>query len=157
LDNLVGLTENINELVVQVNTAQITPTIVWTAVAFFVSTLLVFLIGYVVNLTITTPLRQLALLTRRIARGDTQARAAISGRDEITLVANSMNNMLDSIVRLMQDVQSQRDVLQGQVERLIGEVSGIGEGDLGIQAQVTDDALGVLAYSFNYMIQELVN
>lgn len=155
LDNLVGLTENINELVVQVNTAQITPTIVWTIVAFLVSTLVVFLIGYVVNITITTPLRQLALLTRRIARGDTQARATLSGHDEITLVANSMNNMLDSIVRLMQDVQSQRDVLQAQVERLIGEVSGIGEGDLGIEAQVTDDALGILAYSFNYMIREL--
>ncbi|GHO94771.1 hypothetical protein KSF_048190 [Reticulibacter mediterranei] len=155
LDNLVGLTENINELVVQVNASQITPTIVWTIVAFLFSTVVVFFIGYIVNITITTPLRQLALLTRRIARGDTQARAALSGRDEITLVATSMNNMLDSIVRLMQDVQSQRDVLQSQVERLISEVSGIGEGDLGRQAQVTDDALGILAYSFNYMIKEL--
>jgi methyl-accepting chemotaxis protein len=155
LDNLVGLTENINEQVVQVNAAQITPTIVWTVVAFLFSTVVVFFIGYIVNITITTPLRQLALLTRRIARGDTQARAVLSGRDEITLVATSMNNMLDSIVRLMQDVQSQRDVLQSQVERLISEVSGIGEGDLGRQAQVTDDALGILAYSFNYMIKEL--
>jgi methyl-accepting chemotaxis protein len=157
LDNLVGLTESINELVVQVNASQITPTIIWTVVAFLFSTVVVFFIGYIVNITITTPLRQLALLTRRIARGDTQARAVIGGRDEITLVATSMNNMLDSIVRLMQDVQSQRDVLQSQVEHLISEVSGIGEGDLGRQAQVTDDALGILAYSFNYMIKELSN
>ncbi len=155
LDNLVGLTENINELVAQANAAQITPTIIWTVIAFFFSTLVVFLIGYVVNVTITTPLRQLALLTRRIARGDTQARATLSGHDEITLVATSMNNMLDSIVRLMQEAQYQRDILQSQVERLISEVSGIGEGDLGTQAQVTDDALGILAHSFNYMIKEL--
>jgi methyl-accepting chemotaxis protein len=155
LDNLVSLTENINELVAQANAAQITPTIIWTVIAFFFSTLVVFLIGYVVNVTITTPLRQLALLTRRIARGDTQARATLSGHDEITLVATSINNMLDSIVRLMQEAQYQRDILQSQVERLISEVSGIGEGDLGTQAQVTDDALGILAHSFNYMIKEL--
>jgi methyl-accepting chemotaxis protein len=155
LDNLVGLTENINELVAQANAAQITPTIVWTVVAFLFSTLMVFLIGYVVNVTITTPLRELALLTRRIARGDTHARASLSGHDEITLVATSMNNMLDSIVRLMQEAQYQRDIMQSQVERLISEVSGLGEGDLGTQAQVTDDSLGILAHSFNYMIKEL--
>ena len=37
----------------------------------------------------------------------------------------------------------------------MSEVSGVGEGDLRIQAEVTADALGVLADSFNYMVEEL--
>src|SRR5207249_11627599 len=85
----------------------------------------------------------------------TTARAAIIGRDEINLVASSMNNMLDNIVRLIQEAQAQRDNLQTQVEKLVSEVSGVGEGDLRIQAEVTADTLGVLADSFNYMVEEL--
>src|SRR5260370_8016781 len=66
-----------------------------------------------------------------------------------------MNNMLDNIVHLIQDTQAHRDILQGQVEKLVSEVSGVGEGDLRVQAEVTADALGVLADSFNYMVEEL--
>src|SRR5207247_8486749 len=79
----------------------------------------------------------------------------MAGRDEIFMVATSMNSMLDNIVRLIQETQAQRDNLQAQVEKLVSEVSGVGEGDLRVQAQVTADALGVLADSFNYMVEEL--
>lgn len=131
------------------------PVLISTTIAIVFTLLVVLLTGYLVNLTITRPLRLLASLTKRIARGDTSARANIPGRDEIHLVANSMNNMLDNIVRLIQEVQAQRDNLQAQVEKLVSEVSGVGEGDLRIQAEVTADALGVLADSFNYMVEEL--
>ena len=114
-----------------------------------------FFIGLTVNFTLVTPLRSLSALTRRIARGDTSARAHMTGRDEIAMVATSMNTMLDNIVRLIQETQGQRDLLQRQVEKLVSEVSGVGEGDLRVQAEVTADALGVLADSFNYMVEEL--
>ncbi|HLJ34334.1 MAG TPA: methyl-accepting chemotaxis protein, partial [Ktedonobacteraceae bacterium] len=126
-----------------------------TAIAFLGTLLVVVTIGYIVILTITRPLSQLTNLTRRIAKGDTNARATIAGRDEIYMVANSMNAMLDNIVRLIQETQAQRDNLQSQVEKLVSEVSGVGEGDLRVQAEVTADALGVLADSFNYMVEEL--
>jgi methyl-accepting chemotaxis protein len=138
-----------------VGPSQTQPVIIATVIAIAISVLIVFIIGWIINLTITAPLRRLALLTRRIGRGDTTARAAIVGRDEISLVASSMNNMLDNIVRLIQEVQAQRDNLQAQVEKLVSEVSGVGEGDLRIQAEVTADTLGVLADSFNYMVEEL--
>ncbi len=131
------------------------PVLIATVVAIVASILIVFTTGWLVNLTITQPLRRLASLTRRISKGDTSARARVIGRDEIYLVATSMNNMLDNIVRLIQDAQAQRDSLQAQVEKLVSEVSGVGEGDLRVQAEVTADALGVLADSFNYMVEEL--
>ncbi len=153
--HIVDLTQNVGNQVAQVGTAQTNTILLASVIAFLCTVLLVAIIGYVVNLTITRPLRQLATLTRRIARGNTGARAEVAGRDEISLVASSMNNMLDNIVRLIQEVQLQRDNLQGQVEKLVSEVSGVGEGDLRVQAEVTADALGVLADSFNYMVEEL--
>ena len=141
--------------VTSVGPSQTTPVMVATILAVLLTFLIVFATGWLVNLTISKPLRRLAQLTRRIGRGDTSARAKIVGRDEINLVASSMNNMLDNIVRLIQDAQAQRDNLQTQVEKLVSEVSGVGEGDLRVQAEVTADALGVLADSFNYMVEEL--
>jgi methyl-accepting chemotaxis protein len=157
LDNLVALTESLSQVVAQVNTYQINPILFGTIFAFLFSTLVVFLISYVINLTITRPLRQLVDLTRRIAEGETNARATIASRDEIYTVATSMNTMLDSIGQLMQDVQGQRDFLQFRVDKLISEVTSIGEGDLRMQMEVTNDAMGFLANSFNFMIRELSN
>src|SRR5579885_3481006 len=153
--HLVNLAQSMGNTVSNVGDAQINPVRIATIIAIVSTILLVFLIGYAVNQTITVPLRQLANLTRRIARGETNARATIAGRDEIYLVASSMNNMLDNIVHLIQETQAQRDNLQAQVEKLVSEVSGVGEGDLRVQAEVTADALGVLADSFNYMVEEL--
>ena len=131
------------------------PIIIATVLAIFATIMVLFAIGWSLNLTISNPLRRLASLTRHVSRGDTTARATVQGRDEIALVADSMNGMLDSIVNLLQETKAQRDNLQTQVEKLVSEVSGVGEGDLRIQAEVTADALGVLADSFNYMVEEL--
>jgi len=152
---VVNIAENMGKIVTTVGAAETQPILAFTTIALFCTILVVVATGYVVNLTITKPLRQLASLTKRIARGNTNARANVAGHDEISLVASSMNNMLDNIVRLIQEVQFQRDNLQAQVEKLVSEVSGVGEGDLRVQAEVTADALGVLADSFNYMVEEL--
>lgn len=155
LDNLVTLTESISQIVVQINTFKVYPILFWTIVAFLFSTLVVCAVSYVINLTITRPLRQLIHLTERIALGDTNARASIMGHDEIYTVAASMNTMLDSIVNLMKNIQRQHDHLESQVQELISEVEGLGSGDLRSRAEVTSDALGFLAHSLNYMIDGL--
>jgi len=146
---------SMGKTVTAVGPSETQPVLIASLIAVLSTLLIVVGTGWLVNLTITQPLRRLASLTRRISRGDTSARAHLLGRDEIYLVATSMNNMLDNIVRLIQDAQAQRDNLQAQVEKLVSEVSGVGEGDLRIQAEVTADALGVLADSFNYMVEEL--
>jgi len=141
--------------VTAVGSSQTQPILIATVAAFILTILVVITTGWIVNITITQPLRRLAMLTRRIAKGDTSARSKIVSSDEIAKVATAMNNMLDNIVHLIQETQAQRDSLQAQVEKLVSEVSGVGEGDLRVQAEVTADALGVLADSFNYMVEEL--
>ena len=132
-----------------------TPVVFGSIGSVLLLVILILFIGFVVQRSISTPLAELVSLTRRVSKGDTNARVKVGSRDEISIVANAMNNMLDNIVHLIQDTQAQRDVLQGQVEKLVSEVSGVGEGDLRVQAEVTADALGVLADSFNYMVEEL--
>src|SRR6266571_1916050 len=153
--HIVNIAKQMGTIATTIDQSQTQPIIVFTILALVCTIVVVVTIGYIVNITITRPLRQLSTLTRRIAKGETGARAHLVGRDEIYMVADSMNKMLDNIVRLIQETQAQRDNLQAQVEKLVSEVSGVGEGDLRVQAEVTADALGVLADSFNYMVEEL--
>jgi methyl-accepting chemotaxis protein len=133
------------------------PLLVGIIIAMLASMVVVIMLGYIMNLTISRPLRDLVSLTGRIGRGETSARAKIVGRDEISIVATSINSMLDSIVRLLRETQGQHETLQARIEKFVKEVNGIGEGDLRIQAVVTHDTLGMLANSFNSMIEELSN
>lgn len=135
----------------------ITPLLTSTGLAILFTLLVIVAAGFLVNLTIVNPLRVLVHLTRRISQGEMRARAEIHGSDEIYQVATSINNMLDIIVHLMQDAQSRHAELQMHIEKLIHEVSGVGEGDLRIQAMVGSDELEPLASSFNIMTDELSN
>lgn len=157
VDNLVGITESISQIVAEINSFKIQPIMFWTVMAFLFSTLVVFAVSYLINLTITRPLRHLVQLTNRIAQGETNARAVVAGHDETYMVATSMNTMLDSIVRLMKNIQRQHDLLENRVQDLISEIKGLGSGDLRTRAEVTSDALGFLAHSYNCMVDELSN
>ncbi len=148
------ITEN---TVTQVTASQTQAIFIATAIAIASILIIVLFAALVVNFTIIQRLGHLASLTRKFSTGDTSVRADVIGRDEIQLVATSMNLMLENIVSLIRAAERQRDELQTQVEKLLGEVSGVGEGDLSVQAQVTAGTLGALADSFNYMIEELSN
>ncbi len=143
--------------VTQVSASQTQAVLFAIGIAIASILLIIFIAALVVNLTITQRLSRVASLTRKFTTGDTSVRADIAGRDEINLVATSMNLMLDNIVNLIRAAEHQRDELQAQVEKLLGEVSGVGEGDLRVQAEVTAGTLGALADSFNFMIEELSN
>ncbi|HEY7419871.1 MAG TPA: HAMP domain-containing protein, partial [Ktedonobacteraceae bacterium] len=104
-----------------VSSAQTSSLLLGTFVAVLLSTVVVVVLGFIMNVTIAQPLRQLADLTRRIREGNAEARVQITGRDEISIVAISMNSMLDNIVQLVQQVEEQRDRIQARVEKLVGE------------------------------------
>jgi methyl-accepting chemotaxis protein len=152
---VVGAATTVGQAVTALNNSEIMPVQIATVLAIL---LIIAVIGFtaaLVNATISRPLRQLATLTTKIAQGDTSQRVHVEGRDEIQMVALSMNNMLNSIVQLIKEAEMRHTTLQMQVERLIGEVSGAGQGDLRVQATVSSDSLGVLASFFNYMVSEL--
>ena len=117
-------------------------------------------INYFVRRRIQDRLLGLVDVCRNYAGGDRAVRAAVSGDDEFAMLSMSLNTLLDSQGLLSGGVASASGgndaaALQAQIEKLLQEVSAVGDGDLRVQAEVTPDTLGVLADSFNYMIEEL--
>jgi methyl-accepting chemotaxis protein len=103
---------------------------------------------------------ELTEICRQISMGNRDVRAPVAGDDEFSLLGASINAALDgapagSVGKGPVPDTQDAAVLQAQIEKLLQEVSAVGDGDLRVQAEVTPDTLGVLADSFNYMIEEL--
>ena len=101
--------------------------------------------------------RQVNSMTRTFARisgGDLRARADVLGKDELGRLAISLNNMADNTLTLVQS-REERDRIQNNITKLLEEVSGVADGDLTLEAEVTADLTGAIADSFNYMIGQL--
>lgn len=119
-------------------------------------------VNYFVRRSIQNRLLSLVEVCRNFAGGDRAVRATFTGDDEFAMLAMSLNSLLDSqnftaggSSAGAAPVGSDAAALQAQIEKLLQEVSAVGDGDLRVQAEVTPDTLGVLADSFNYMIEEL--
>ncbi|GCE49320.1 methyl-accepting chemotaxis protein [Thermosporothrix hazakensis] len=95
---------------------------------------------------------------RDYAAGDRNVRASVDGDDDFAVLALSLNSLLENQGNNANNTlggSGDAAALQAQIEKLLQEVSAVGDGDLRVQAEVTPDTLGVLADSFNYMIEEL--
>src|SRR5712692_3007085 len=116
-------------------------------------------VNYFVRRNIQNRLLSLVDVCRNFAGGDRAVRATGTGDDEFAMLAMSLNTLLDSqgfaVGGATSVGGSDAAALQAQIEKLLQEVSAVGDGHLRVQAEVTPDTLGVLADSFNYMIEEL--
>jgi len=88
--------------------------------------------------------------------------ALASSRQFLTLVENTrlnleMQGLYTQLRQLNTETAAQRDAIERQVEQLIEEVAGVGDGDLRRRAQVTAGSLGVVADAINYVLEELSN
>jgi methyl-accepting chemotaxis protein len=100
---------------------------------------------------------ELADICRQVVGGQRSVRAPVVGEDEFAVLSAAVNALADGAPAggRMGSEGHDAATLQAQIEKLLQEVSAVGDGDLRVQAEVTPDTLGVLADSFNYMIEEL--
>src|ERR1051326_8899758 len=117
-------------------------------------------VNYFVQRRIKDRILGLVDICRDYAGGDRSMRATVRGDDEFAMLAMSLNTLLEnpSVAQGglgFSSIGTDAAALQAQIEKLLQEVSAVGDGDLRVQAEVTPDTLGVLADSFNYMIEEL--
>lgn len=122
------------------------------AIAGFV---LIMLLAWFIIRSILQQLRELLRLIRLVNQGSLNERANIAGRNEVAVVAASMNDMLDMIVNLLSKEESLRTELETELTYLIEQVGPIGQGDLRLQAEVTNTLLGTLADVFNRVVEQL--
>src|SRR5262245_38909517 len=89
-----------------------------------------------------------------VVAGDLTSRVPSPGDSEIGRAGRSINAMLETTMTLVNSSR-ERDEMQASVMKLLEEVSGVAEGDLTVQAEVTADVTGAVADSFNLMIGQL--
>nr|BBH95212.1 hypothetical protein KTA_34110 [Thermogemmatispora argillosa] len=141
-------------------TADTSVLIVVVIICAIVALLAVVITNYLVNSRIKDRFLALADVCHDFAGGDRRVRAQVDGDDEFARLVASVNTVLDQQSAQANNASglgsgSDAAALQAQIEKLLQEVSAVGDGDLRVQAEVTPDTLGVLADSFNYMIEEL--
>jgi twitching motility protein PilJ len=119
------------------------------------------LVNYFVRRRVLDRVQGLVDVCRKYTAGDHSVRALVTGDDEFAMLSMSLNTLFDNQgfssggTAAPASSSSDAAALQAQIEKLLQEVSAVGDGDLRVQAEVTPDTLGVLADSFNYMIEEL--
>ena len=90
-----------------------------------------------------------------VAEGDLISRTSIVSSDELGQMAIGLNNLLDRLLALIQTTELERATIQSSIQKLLEEISGVAEGDLTLEAEVTAEATGAIADSFNFMIGQL--
>ena len=123
--------------------------------AVLAALLIVLLAGWWIYRGMGRQLNALTGLFAGIGAGNFEARAEVSGGGELAAVADSVNNLLDGTLNLNLQSGGERDRLQASIRKLLDEISVAAQGDLTVEAEVTGEATGALADSFNYLVHEL--
>jgi methyl-accepting chemotaxis protein len=127
----------------------------WTQLAWAMGLLLLSaLMVFVIQRGITEQVHSMSQTFRQISCGDLNARAEIYSRDELGIMAETTNAMLANTLSLIQS-REERDRIAASIRKLLDDVSGVAEGDLTKEAEVTAEMTGAIADAFNYMQAEL--
>ncbi|HEV2884400.1 MAG TPA: methyl-accepting chemotaxis protein [Pyrinomonadaceae bacterium] len=97
----------------------------------------------------TQYLKEMAEISDQIAAGN--LKVEVAPKSEVDRFGKSFKNMLDNTLSLVQTGNE----TQKSIVKLLNEIGDVANGDLTIEAEVTTDATGAIADSFNYMISEL--
>ncbi|HEX8926537.1 MAG TPA: HAMP domain-containing methyl-accepting chemotaxis protein, partial [Terriglobales bacterium] len=111
--------------------------------------------GAVVWMRLTSKLLQpvsaLAEFSEVVGQGDFKARVEISSDDDFGFIAQNLNIMTERAAAAKSN-QELQDGLQRSVTEFLTIVSQIARGDLTLRGKVTNDALGNVVDSVNYML-----
>jgi len=105
--------------------------------------------------TFMHPISTFVGYAEKFAGGDYAARLDIDSEDEFGAMANHFRSSSEKILRAVSNQQAQKN-LQRSVTDFLKIVSQIARGDLTLRGKVTDDALGNVVDSVNYMLDNLV-
>ncbi|MGH9509554.1 MAG: methyl-accepting chemotaxis protein [Terriglobales bacterium] len=100
---------------------------------------------------VATPVRQLTEFAERLGAGDYRARVTLDGEDDFTYIAQNFNRVADKVARANTNQEAQ-ETLQRSVTEFLTITSQISRGDLTLRGKVTNDALGNVVDSVNYML-----
>jgi methyl-accepting chemotaxis protein len=95
--------------------------------------------------------RELAEFSERLAAGDSRAKADVHSDDELGYIAENLNRVVAKVSKATSN-QEATETLQRSITDLLGVINQVARGDLTLRGKVTNDALGNVVDSINYML-----
>jgi methyl-accepting chemotaxis protein PixJ len=133
-----------------------------------IATLLVAAIAIYLARRATRPLLDASAAVEKVGKGELDTRIAVKGEDELALLGTNINQMAGRIKDLLAEAQessnqielqnallAESNALQGDVETILDVVSAAEEGDLTVQAPVSDRMTGLVSDTLNRLIEQL--
>jgi methyl-accepting chemotaxis protein len=105
----------------------------------------------VLSKRVLKPVGELARFSERLLAGDARARAEIDTGDEFAFIADNFNRSAAKVAQAVTNQQAQ-DSLQRSITDLLNTINQVARGDLSIRGKVTNDALGNVVDSVNFML-----
>ncbi len=109
------------------------------------------ILGWRLSSSISAPVQNLAEFSERLAAGDPRARAEVSSDNELGHIAENLNRAVAKVSKAASN-QEASDSLQRSITELLTVINQVARGDLTLRGKVTNDALGNVADSINYML-----
>jgi methyl-accepting chemotaxis protein len=106
---------------------------------------------FVLSKRVLTPVDELARFSERLVAGDARARVDIDGNDEFAFIAENCNRSAAKVAHAVTNQQAQ-DSLQRSITDLLNTINQVARGDLTVRGKVTNDALGNVVDSVNFML-----
>lgn len=97
------------------------------------------------------PVQKLAEFSERFAAGDSRARAEVATNDELGYIAENLNRAVGKVSKAAVN-QEASEFLQRSITELLAVINQVARGDLTLRGKVTNDALGNVVDSINYML-----
>ena len=98
-----------------------------------------------------SPVNELAKFSERLAVGDPKARVEVTSTNELGYIADNLNRAVAKVSKAANNQESS-DALQRSITELLTVINQVARGDLSLRGKVTNDALGNVADSVNYML-----
>ena len=124
---------------------------VWLMIAFGVCAITAFSMFTVLGSRIVRPIKEVAEASEKLGAGDYTAKIDIEAQDDFGFIAENLNRCSERAGRAAFNQEAQEQ-LQKSVTEFLTIVSQIARGDLTLRGRVTNDALGNVVDSVNYML-----
>ena len=100
---------------------------------------------------VLNPIEALSTFSERFAAGDSRAKAEVPVQDEFSVIAENLNRTSARVAKAYSNQEAQ-DFLQKSITDLLNLINQVARGDLTLRGKVTNDALGNVADSINFML-----
>src|SRR5580693_4100251 len=121
------------------------------AVAVGLALLVTIILAWRLGGGLLSPVGELAKFSERLAVGDPKARAEVTSTNELGYIADNLNRAVAKVSKAANNQESS-DALQRSITELLTVINQVARGDLSLRGKVTNDALGNVADSVNYML-----